>query len=134
MIVVSNTAAQTLTPGQSLTFNVLKQTGCSEFARNSSSSIFLKAGGVYEVEYHANVTNAAAATAVQLSLNFAGSTLPETTAIYTPAAVNAVDNISGKTYVATVLPFSTFSVTLTNTGTTDITISPNASITVHRIG
>ena len=134
MIVVSNAAAQTLTPGQSLTFNVLKQTGCSEFARNNSGSIFLKPGGVYEVEYHANVTNSTAATAVQLSLNFAGSTLPETTAIFTPSAINVVGNISGKTYVATVLPFSSFAVTLTNTGTTDITISPDASIAVQRVG
>ena len=134
MIVVSNAAAQTLTPGQSLTFNVLKQTGCSEFARNNTGSIFLKPGGVYEVEFHANVTNAAAATAVQLSLNFAGSTLPETTSIYTPGTINAVGNVSGKTYVATVLPFSSFAVTLTNTGTTDVTVSPDASIAVHRIG
>ena len=134
MIVVSNAAAQTLTPGQSLTFNVLKQTGCSEFARNNSGSIFLKPGGVYEVEYHANVTNGAATTAVQLSLNFAGSTLPETTAVFTPSAINVVGNISGKTYVATVLPFSSFAVTLTNTGTTDITISPDASIAVQRVG
>ena len=134
MIVVSNAAAQTLTAGQSLTFNVLRQTGCSEFARNNTGTIFLKPGGVYKVEYHANVTGATAATPVQLSINFAGSVLPETTAIYTPATAGAVGNVSGSTYVPTMFPASGFTVTLTNSGTEDITVSPNATISVHRVG
>lgn len=134
MILLSNTAAQTIPAGQSLVFTILRQTGCSEFARENTSPVFLKPGGVYDIDFHANVTNAAAATPVQLSLSFAGATLPETTAIYTPAVAGAVGNVSGGTTISTHFPGGGFAVTLTNTGTTDITISPNPVLRVRRIG
>lgn len=138
MILVSNDAAQTVAAGESATFSVLRQTGgrCNPpseiFANNA---INLRAGGLYEIGFHANVTGADT-TALQLSLQFGGTTLPETTTIYTPATALAVGNVSSTTFVGT-FPFApnqSFTVTLTNTGTTAITISPNALMYARRVG
>lgn len=139
MILLNTTAAQTLTTGQSATFSVLRQTGCSranqsEFFNSGSGSVFLRGGGLYEIGYHANVTGATAAAPVELSIQFAGSTLPETTSVYTPATASAVGSVSATTYVGTTFPSSGFTVTLTNTGVNPIDISANALLYIRRVG
>lgn len=140
MIVVSNTAAVVLTPGQALTFNdVVWKSGCAEMFRNAGSSV--RAGeGVYEISFNGNVTNADAATAVQLALAIDGSVLPETTMISTPNTINALNNVSASTIIGNrgncccnSNPGSV-SVTVVNSGTTNVTVAPNSKLSVKRVG
>lgn len=131
MTIVTNTTAQTLTAGQSVVFDsVIRHCGNGECFRTNMSSIKLKGTGLYDVSFSANVTNTAAG-AVQLSLQLGGGTLPETTAISTPAAVGDINNISrGTTVMNCCGDFDR--ITLTNTGTADIVVEPNSVVTVIR--
>lgn len=59
MIVLSNTAAQTIQPGAAATFDVVKlHTGCGEFHRAGSGSVRLRTG-LYAFEFTGNVGSAA---------------------------------------------------------------------------
>ena len=139
MILLSNDAAQTLAVGESATFSILRQTGSprnppSELFAQNGTTILLRGGGLYEVGFQANVTGATAAAPVQVSIQFAGGTLDETTAIYTPAVASAVGHISTKTFVGTTFPAQSFSVTVTNTGVNPIDISANPLFYARRVG
>lgn len=128
MVVLSNTNAQTLQPGQSLTFdNLVTFFGCGECAR-SGGPIGLRFNGIYQVTFHGNVTGATEAVPVELSITVGGAPLAETEMIYTPAAANAVGNVGAETYVHTC--GSGNNVTVENTGENPIIVSPNAAITI----
>lgn len=134
MIELSNTTAQTVAVGQSITFNTtLLKTGCAECHRRNTGSVKLCAkNAIYQVNFNANVTGATAATPVQLNIQLGGDTIPESTMTYTPATANAVGNVS------TVIPVRNNCcdydrVTVTNTGTTDIIISANPMLFIKRI-
>ena len=137
MILLSNDATQTLAVGETATFSVLRQTGS---CRNPSSEVFtngavyLRAGGLYEVGFQANVTGGTAAAPVELTIRLSGNDLPETEMIYTPAAANAVGNISATTFVGTGFPVSSFTVSVVNTGANPIVISANPLLYVRRVG
>lgn len=132
MIVLTNTTAQTLAPGQSITFNTeVLHTGCAECFRLGSSSVKLRCQGIYEVSYGANVTNTAAGP-VQLSIQLSGATLSETTRINTPSTVGNVNAISATTAVKNECG-GYDRVTVTNTGTTSIVVSPSASLYIRRV-
>lgn len=131
MISLSNTTAQTLEPGQSITFNiVILHTGCGECHRNNSSSVKLKARGIYEVSFSANI-GATAAGAAQLSIQAGGDTLPESTMISTTAAAGDLNN------VAKTIPIKNCCddydrITVTNTGTTTVTVGTNPVLFISR--
>ena len=134
MIQLSNTTAQTIATGQSITFNtVLLKTGCAECHRRNTGSVKLCAkNAIYQVNFNANVTGATAATPVQLSIQLGGDTIPESTMVYTPATANAVGNVS------IVLPVRNNCcdydrVTITNTGTEDVIVSANPTFFIKRI-
>lgn len=134
MIQLSNTTAQSVAVGQSITFDTtLLKTGCAEYHRKNTGSIKLCAkNAIYQVNFNANVTGATAATPVQLNIQLGGDNITESTMIYTPAAANAVGNVS------MVIPVRNNCcdydrVTITNTGTTDITISANPTLFIKRI-
>lgn len=130
MVVLSNTTAQTLQPGQALTFDrLVTHSGCGECAR-SGGPIGLRHCGTYRVTFHGNVTGATAALPVELSISVGGAPLAETEMIYTPAAVDAVSNVGTETYVQTCS--SGNNITVTNTGENPITVSPNTALTVIR--
>lgn len=134
MIKLSNTIAQTVPVGQSLTFNqVLLHTGCGECHRANSGAIKMRGNGVYEVGFSANVTGATAAVPVQLTLAFGGDLAPETTMVYTPAAANAVGRVSIVDPVRNCCG-DYDRVTVVNTGTTPIIISANPLFFVKREG
>lgn len=139
MIVVSNTAAVTLTPGQALTFNdIVWKSGCAESFRSPGSVI--RAGqGVYEVSFNGNITNPDATTAVQLAIAADGSILPETTMTSTPSAINAVNNVAAGTFVGNQPDCcnrnpGSLSLSVVNTAATNVTIAPNAKFSVKRVG
>lgn len=138
MIVVSNSAPVVLTPGQALTFNdVVWKSGCAESFRNASS--FVRLGlGVFELAFNGNITNADAATPVQLAIAVDGSALAETTMISTPNATNAVNNVSASTIIGNQANCcqnpGSVTVSVINTGTTNVTVGANAKLSAKRLG
>lgn len=135
MISLSNTSAQTLAPGQTLTFNnVIFKSRCgSESWRNGTGLVKMRSDcGIYEIVFNANVTGATAGAAVQVGMSLSGAALPETTAVYTPAAANAIGHISTSTIVKNSCG-DYDSVSIVNNGTNPVIISANANIFVRRI-
>lgn len=141
MIQVSNTTAQTLAPGQSITFDdVSFASKCNrnEYFSGNNTGVQMMAG-VYELGFGANIGATAATTAVQLSIQVNGATLPNTTAISTTAAAGDLNNVSRET-IYNAFSFGCnncgggFTVTVTNTGTTDVTVGANSYLKIARVG
>lgn len=131
MVVLSNAAEQTLQPGQAISFdNVVTSAGCGETARSGGPLGLRFTDTIYELSFDANVTGTTT-DPVQLSIAIGGSPLQETTAVYTPAAANAVGHISGSTYVRTRSGLSN-QITVINSGANPIVVSPNASLKAFR--
>lgn len=131
MVVLSNTTAQTLQPGQSLAFDrLVTHSGCGECARSGGPVSLRFGGSTYRIAFHGNVTGATAAEPVELSISVGGAPLAETEMIYTPAAADAVGNVGAETYLSTCNGGD--SVTVTNTGENPIVVSPNTALTIIR--
>lgn len=133
MIELSNTAAQTIAPGQSLTFDtVLLKTGCAEAHRSNSGIITLKADcAVYEIHFAANIS-ATAAGAAQLAISLDGEPLIETTMINTISTAGDPDNAATATLVKTGCGCCG-KISVTNTGTTSVIVSANPALFVKRV-
>ena len=133
MIELSNTAAQTIAPGQSLTFDtVLLKTGCAEAHRNNSGIVTLKADcAVYEIHFAANVSATAAGTA-QLAISLDGEPLIETTMINSIGTAGDPDNAATATLVKTGCGCCG-KISVTNTGTTSVIVSANPALFVKRV-
>ena len=135
MIILSNSTAQTLAAGQSVTFDLIKRkAGCGEGFMQGGNAVWLKgnnAGASYDVSYGANI-GATAPGQAQLSIQFNGVTLNETTAISTTATAGDLNNVSRATNIPTGCGFGNGTVTLTNTGTTEITVGANSVLKISR--
>ena len=133
MIELSNTAAQTIAPGQSLTFDtVLLKTVCAEAHRTNSGIVTLKADcAVYEIHFAANISATAAGTA-QLAISLDGEPLIETTMINTISTAGDPDNAATATLVKTGCGCCG-KISVTNTGTTSVIVSPNPALFVKRV-
>ncbi len=134
MIVLSNTNAQTIPAGGTVIFNnVIKKCGCGICFRNNSGSVSLPGNcALYEVGFGANITGATPATPVELSINIGGSPLTETEMIYTPAVANAVGHVYTATVVQACCNLSN-NITVTNTGTEPVIISPNPVLSINEV-
>ena len=133
MIELSNTTAQTLSPGQSLTFDsVLLKSGCSEAHRTNSSIVTLRADcAIYEVHFAGNVSGTAAGP-VQLSVTLDGETLAETTMISTVTTAADANNVATATLIKTGCGCCG-RVGVQNTGTSDVVVGPNTALFVKRV-
>lgn len=133
MIELSNTTAQTIAPGQPLTFDsVLLRSGISESHRPNSSIVTLKAKcSIYEVHFAANIAGTAAGP-IQLSIALDGEPLAETTMIATPAAAGDATNVATATLIRTDCNCCG-RVTVVNTGVSDVIVSPNPALFVKRV-
>lgn len=132
MIVASNTNDQTLTPGQTITFdNVILHTGCAERRRNNS--IRLRSKGVYDVEFSGNI---AGATGDQLALaiSVGGEVQAATTAEARGAGTTLFSNVSTGTYVFNECCEVVGAVTIQNVGTTNVVVQAGSNIRVKRVG
>lgn len=139
MIVLTNTTAQTLQPGQALILDSVilhtgKSEGCAccngESHRRNTSFVRLNGkGGIYSVFFAANIDGATADAAVQLSLQWGGSTLPETTAI---SAASGFNNVARQTLVYNDTCNSGENIAIVNTGTIPVTVGANSVLTVVR--
>ena len=132
MIELSNATAQTLSPGQSLTFDtVILSSGCGEHHRPGSGIVTLRKIGIYEVHFSANIAGTTAGS-VQLAIEFDGEPLSETTMIATPPAAVDPMNVATSTLVKT-FPGCCGRLTVVNTGTTSVVVSPNPAFYVKRV-
>lgn len=133
MIVLSNTAAQTIAAGQALVLNTttFKSGGCSCCGgiRNRGTNLCKK--GNYEITFHGNIAAGAAATEVQLSIEVGGVVLPETVMRATSVAAGDVNNVSGGTGVHNCCGCST--VRIVNTGTVAVTVGANPALIIKEV-
>lgn len=135
MIELSNTSAQTVAVGQTVTFNtsIIKSRCGAESWRSGTGQVRLTADcATYEVSFNANVTGATASTPVQLTMYLSGAPLPETTMISTPATANAINNVSATTAIKNSCG-DYDRIYIVNTGTTEINIDANPVLFVKRI-
>lgn len=131
MIVLSNTTAQTLAPGQSITFDdVILHSGSGECHRRNTGAVKLRANGVYDVNFSGNI-GAVAPGPAQLSIQLGGVTLPETTMISTTAAAGDLNNVATATGVKNCCG-DYDRVTVVNTGTAPITVGANSCLFIKR--
>lgn len=138
MVVLTNAASQVLEAGQSLVFDSLRQTGNSEYVPGTGSSqVFLRPNGLYLVDFSANVTNATAATLVQLQAELNGSPLNETLRGFTPSAIGAIGVVGFSTAISTAagcnFSLGALSLTITNTGDQPVTVT-NPTLRIGRVG
>lgn len=131
MIVLSNSTTQTLSPGQSITFDLVKlHTGCGECHRAGTSSVKLRCNGVYDIFFAANVTSPSAGP-VQLVAELGGDPLNETTVQHTVVTPGEFENVASGTYVRNSCG-DYDRVTVTNNGTTTVTVGPNSVFKIGR--
>lgn len=133
MIVLSNANAQTIQPGQAITFNVkILRTGCNECHRENTGSVKMRAAGIYVVSFSGNIGGATAATPVQLSIQIGGETLPETTMISVSAAANDLNNVSTTTILRNCCG-DYDRLTVVNTGTVPVIVDANTAFAIRRV-
>lgn len=133
MIELTNSAAQTIQPGQSVTFDtVVLHTGCGECYRRNTPSVKLRANGIYEVSFSGNVSGTTAGTSVQLAIALGGIGLPETVMVSTPATANAFNNVSSGTFIQNTCG-DYDRVTVINTGTVPVLLAANMNFRVRRM-
>lgn len=131
MIVLSNSAEQTLLAGQSIVFDLVKlHSGCAECHRAGSNSVKMKQNGIYEVAFSGNIGGTVAGP-VQLSIQVGGETLAETTMISTAGAVGDLNNVAAQTRVRNCCG-DYDRITVTNTGTSDVVVGANSALVVGR--
>ena len=137
IIQLSNNAAQTIAVGQQVTFNTtILKTGCSLTQRANSGTIGIGGqGGIFEIGFSANVGGTTAATAVQLTIQYDGSNLNETTMISVPTTADTEFNsVSTQTFVEVGNSCcASGQVTVVNTGTVPIIIDANPTFFVRRV-
>ncbi len=133
MIVLSNTVAQTLAPGEAATFNdVILHSGCGECHRTGTSSVKMRANGVYAVSFSGNI-GATAPGLAEITIQLSGSNMPETNIKSVTATAGDLNNVSTTTKVKNCCgDFDRL--TVVNTGTTEITLDSNPSFIVKREG
>lgn len=133
MISLTNTATQTLAPGQALTFNqVVSGSGCDVCHMANTPSVKLRMNSVYEIHFSGNITSATAGTPVQLSIQTSGVTIPYSTMISTPSVANALNNVA-KTILLKNCCCDYDRITVVNTGTTPVIVDANSMFFIHKL-
>lgn len=131
MIVLSNTAAQTIQPGENVVFNtVVQRSGCDTLWQCGSGPLHIKCG-IYDIEFTGNV-GGAAATQPNLVITIDGTALPETRMTETSALATDVHNVHASTRRRNC--FGGAVVNVRNVGTTPVTLQANPALVVERKG
>lgn len=134
MTLVTNTTAETIATGQSITFDrILLKTGEGECCRSNVTrvpSVKMKKCGNYKLEFSGNIAGVSA-DQIQLAIAVDGTILPETTMIVTPAAADEYFNVHTSTVVSN--DCATTSVTVVNTGLIGITVAANSNLMLTRV-
>lgn len=131
MIVLSNTTAQTLKPGESLIFdNTVIQSGCAEYHSDHSSSVLMLKPGMYEIHFTGNVAGIEDDSTLRLAVRVGSSTLSETT-MMTARPKEQYSNVAAATIVRCGTKGTDIGVT--NIGAVPIVIAPHSSIFIKRV-
>lgn len=132
MIVLSNTTAQTLKPGESLIFdNTVIQSGCAEYHSDRSSSVLILKTGMYEIHFTGNVAGIEDESTLRLGIRVGSNTLSETTMMKTVCHKEHYSNVAAATIVRCETKGKAIGVT--NIGAVPIVIAPHSSIFVKRV-
>ena len=132
MIVLSNTTAQTLKPGESLIFdNTVIQSGCAEYHSDHSSSVLILKPGMYEIHFTGNVAGIEDESTLRLGIRADSNTLSETTMMKTVCHKEHYSNVAAATIVRCETKGKAIGVT--NIGAVPIVIAPHSSIFVKRV-
>lgn len=133
MIVLSNTNAQTLEPGDSITFNLVTlHTGNGECHRANTKSVKLRQFGIYDVSFNGNVNVNTNGGQANLAVQAGGETLPETTMTSTSSTAGQINNIAARTKFKNCC-CDYDRLTVTNIGTTTVIVSASSSFVVSRV-
>lgn len=135
MLVLSNLTAQTIQPGQFVTFDklVLKTGNCECFNKQLPKSAKLRSNGVWSLGFSGNVASATAGAAMQLAIAVGNQPLVETAMNSTPSTENVLNNISTETRFR-VCCCDMDRVGVMNTGAVPVTLAPNSSFVLERRG
>lgn len=133
MIVLSNLTAQTLQPGQALTFDnvILKSGNCECWSKQLPTSVKLKAPcAIYKLEFSGNITGAAAAV-LQIAMGIGTQPIIETGMNAVPAAEGDLSNVHTSTLFKNGCGDAN-RISIINTGTVPVTIAPNSAFVIQR--
>lgn len=134
MIELTNTASQTIPVGGSVTFDKVLLSSGNRECWNSMlpTSVRLRGKGIYDIEFHGNITSDAAATAIQLAIAVGDSPLVQTAMNATPAAAGDLVNVSAGTYLRNCC-CDLDRISVRNVGTAPITIAQNSSLRIAHL-
>lgn len=134
MIILSNSIAQTLQPGQSATFDtIVVKTGCAECYRPGSGVVNLRfKDSLYDISFNGNI-GATTADAAQLSIAYDNSPMLETTMISQTAAAGDLNNVGASTAVKTMC-CDCSAISVVNTGTTVVNLGERCCLKIGRRG
>lgn len=135
MIELSNSTAVTVPAGGSVTFDKVLTRSCNShecFNAQIPTRVKLRCRGVYDIEFHANITSTTAGDVLQLAVAVGGAPLVQTAMNATPAAAGDLVNVSAGTYLRNCC-CDLDSVSVINTGATPVTIAPNSSFRIAQL-
>lgn len=140
MLELSTSTVQNLAPGQALTFD-RKILGCKCGCchRSGSSTVKIINGGTHRISFNANIAVPTGVTppttGIQLQVALSGSPLPEGRMTVTPGAAGQFFNVSSVIAEKTCCCSKAFdTVTIVNTGTTNVDVAAGANLVVERVG
>lgn len=134
MLVVSNLTAQTIQPGQAVTFDtrIFKSGNCECWTKQLPKSVKLRArNAVYSIGFSGNVASPTAGAALQLAIAIGGQPLIETAMNSTPSAANVLNNISTETRFGGCCE-DLDRVSVINTGAVPVVLAPNSALVIDR--
>lgn len=142
MIQLSNTAALTLAPGETATFNLVLYNSANNNGCKANEFFMLGTGGVsvvpgtYEVSFAANLGATAATTAVQVAIAYNGTAIAGGTIETSPGAAIGDPNAVYRSRVVKVpcaMRGATFSI-INPSDTVTVVIEPGSVFSVRRLG
>lgn len=132
MIVLCNTTAQTLKPGESLIFdNTVIQSGCAEYHSDHSSSVLMLKPGMYEIHFTGNVAGIEDDSTTKVAVRVGPNTLSETTMMKTVRLKDHYSNVAAATIVR--CGAKGMDIGVSNIGAVPVVIAPQSSIFVKRV-
>ena len=132
MIVLCNTTAQTLKPGESLIFdNTVIQSGCAEYHSDHSSSVLMLKPGMYEIHFTGNVAGIEDDSTTKVAVRVGPNTLSETTMMETVRLKDHYSNVAAATIVR--CGTKGMDIGVSNIGAAPVVIAPQSSIFVKRV-
>lgn len=132
MIVLCNTTAQTLKPGESLIFdNTVIQSGCAEYHSDHSSSVLMLKPGMYEIHFTGNVAGIEDDSTTKVAVRVGPNTLSETTMMKTVRFKEHYSNVAAATIVR--CGAKGMDIGVANIGAAPVVIAPQSSIFVKRV-